>query len=162
VRSRTGYVLCLDECGTHDMEYVDPDFPVFVLVGVLVGEKYYSKTLISRVRTFKQRHCPNPNALLHSRDVRRQTGDFAFLQESRSRRQSFYEAINELVAGLRMRLFASVIDKRRLRNRFISLVNPYEVSIAHLLKPGVRPPPITRPLSTKTHRYPGRSPWKIS
>jgi hypothetical protein len=127
------------------MEYVDPTFPVFVLVGVLVGQKYYANTLVPRIRAFKQRHCPNANVLLHSREIRRRTGDFTFLGESESRRHNFYEGINELFASLRIRLFASVIDKRRLRNRFISSVNPYEVSISQLLSLVCGPPHLPGP-----------------
>jgi hypothetical protein len=149
VRSRTTYLLCLDECGTHDMEHVDPTFPVFVLIGVLIGQSYYTRTLVPRVRAFKQRHCPNPNAVLHSRDIRRRTGDFAFLGESDDKRQRFYEGISELFAGLRIRLFASVIDKRRLRKRFIAPVNPYEVSISQLLSLVCGPPGLPGPSRPK-------------
>jgi hypothetical protein len=138
-------VLCLDECGTHDMEHIDPTFPVFVLVGILIGQIYYGKTLATRVRAFKRRHCPNPNTVLHSRDIRRQTGDFVFLADSEERRQEFYEGINDLFATLRIRIFASVIDKRRLRNRFISPVNPYEVSISQLFSLVCGPPGLPGP-----------------
>lgn len=165
MRSRTSYVLCLDECGTHDMENVDPTFPVFVLVGVLVGQIYYHRTLVPRVRAFKQRHCPNPKALLHSRDIRRRTGDFTFLGQSDDRRQRFYEGINELFAGLRIRLFASVIDKRRLRKRFISPVNPYEVSISQLLSLVCGPPGLPGPwrprLAAVLAEARGKSPDKL-
>jgi hypothetical protein len=74
--SRTKHLLFLDECGTHDMRSVDPTFPVFVLIGLLVGETYYAKTLVPRVKALKQRHLDNPNAVLHSRDIRRLEGDF--------------------------------------------------------------------------------------
>jgi len=36
--ARTRYLLFLDESGTHDMKFVDPNFPAFVLAGLLVGE----------------------------------------------------------------------------------------------------------------------------
>jgi hypothetical protein len=127
------------------MEHVDPAFPMFVLVGLLVGQIYYAKTLVPRVRAFKERHCPNPNAVLHSRDIRRRAGDFAFLEESDHRRQTFYEGLNELFTCLRIRLFASVIEKRRLRKRFISPVNPYEVSISQLLSLVCGPPGLPGP-----------------
>jgi hypothetical protein len=115
------------------MATIDPAFPVFVLVGVLVAQIYYSKTVVPRVRSFKQHVCSNPNIVLHSRDIRRRCGQFAFLGESQEKWHQFGNAMNDLYSGLRVRLFASVIYKTALKNRFISVVNPYEVSISHLM-----------------------------
>ena len=71
MRKPTQYLLFIDESGSHDMQNVDPKWPVFVLVGLLVGEKYYAKTFVRRVRALKQRHGLSTSAVLHSRDIRR-------------------------------------------------------------------------------------------
>ena len=36
--TRTSYLLFIDESGTHDLRNVDPRWPAFVLLGLLVGE----------------------------------------------------------------------------------------------------------------------------
>jgi hypothetical protein len=147
------------------MEYVDPRFPLFVLLGVLVGRIYYNRRLVCRVQTFKRLHCPNASVVLHSRDIRRRAGEFAFLGESDDTRLAFYEGINELFGGLRIRLFASVIDKRRLRKRFIGVVNPYEISISQLLSlvcgPPGRPGPWRPTVSAVLAEARGKAPDRL-
>jgi hypothetical protein len=137
---RTQHLLYLDECGTHDMQHVDPTFPVFVLVGLLVGETYYARTLVPRIKKMKQRHLVNANAVLHSRDIRRLEGDFRCLRDSEERKQAFYDDLNRLFVGLRIRVFAVAIDKRRLRDRFLAPMNPYHVSLSQLLSLVCGPP----------------------
>jgi len=62
----------------------------------LVGELYYSKTLVPRVKQLKRSHLSDPTALLHSRDIRRCYGAFAFLRTQQQRKEAFYEALNQL------------------------------------------------------------------
>jgi hypothetical protein len=121
------------------MRNVDPGWPVFVLVGVLVGEEYYAKTLVPRVKAFKARHHLPAGSVLHSRDIRRWEGAFTFLSDARIR-ESFYEDLNALVIGLRMRIFGVGIHKGRLRERLLVPVNPYHVSLSQLLSVICGPP----------------------
>lgn len=141
-RSPTRHLLFLDESGTHDMRRVDPNWPVFVLVGLLVGEKYYQQVLVRRVRQLKLSHGLPTETVLHSRDIRRCEGPFAFLTQSDEVKQAFYEDINRLVSELRIRLYSVVIDKRRLQSRFRVPVNPYDVSLSQLLSLVCGPPGI--------------------
>lgn len=146
---RTQHLLFLDECGTHDMLHVDLQFPVFVLVGLLVGEQYYAKTLVPRIKQLKHKHLGNPRAILHSRDIRRLEGSFSCLRDSEERKQAFYHDLDELVTRLRVRLFAVAIDKRRLQKRFLFPPNPYDVSLSQLLSLACGPPgtpSVNRPL----------------
>ena len=133
MRSKTCHLLFLDECGTHDMGNIDPAFPVFVLAGLLVGEKYYAKTLVPRVKQLKLDNRLSPETVLQSRKIRKCEDAFQFLQTSPERRSKLYSSINNLFAGLRIRLFAVIIDKRRLRSRFLVPLNPYYVSLSQLL-----------------------------
>lgn len=128
----TKHLLFIDESGTHDMRRVDPRSPVFVLLGLLVGETHYAKTLVPRVKTLKRNHGISLTSVLHSRAIRRWEGDFAFLRDE-ARRRAFYEDINSLFRQSRIRLYAVVIDKRRLTRRFLVPMNPYDVSLSQLL-----------------------------
>ena len=100
MNARTRHHLYIDESGTHDMKHVDPNWPVFVLVGLLVGETYYAKTLVPRVKQLKRCHALPLDAVLHSRDIRRWEGPFGFLKDP-VRRQAFYEDLNVLYGSLR-------------------------------------------------------------
>lgn len=135
----TKYLLFLDECGSHDLAHVDPKWPLFVLVGLLVGETYYTKTLFRRVRALKARHGLRKDTLLHSREIRRQEGDFSFLGDQ-GRRARFYDDINRLFAGLRVGLYGVVIDKQRLQNLYLIPPNPYDISLSQILSLVCGPP----------------------
>ncbi len=121
------------------MGHLDPNWPVFVLLGLLVGETYYAKTLAPRLKRFKGEHGLSKDVVLHSRDIRRHEGPFVFLSDPR-RREAFYEGINALFTSLRIRLYAVVIHKNRLAGRFIFSPNPYDVSLGQLLSLVCGPP----------------------
>ena len=136
---RTQRLLFIDESGTHDMQNVDPKWPVFVLVGLLVGEKYYATTFVRRVRNLKRRYDLSTDAVLHSREIRRWEGPFTFLADA-SARERFYADVNQLIRGLRMTLYAVAIDKRALRRRFLVRISPYDISLSQLLNLVCGPP----------------------
>ncbi len=124
------------------MRQVDPNWPVFALVGLLVGERYYQQVLVPRVKRLKLAHGLPREAVLHSRDIRRCEGHFAFLTQSDEAKQAFYEDMNALMSNLRIRLYSVVIDKRRLQSRFVVSINPYDVSLSQLLSLVCGPPGI--------------------
>ena len=122
-----------------------------MLVGLLVGETYYAKTLVPRIKEFKAAHGLPTGVVLHSREIRRWEGPFEFLEDARLR-QAFYEDLNRLWASLRVRLYAVVVDKDRLARRWIFSPNPYDVSLSQLLSlmcgppgtPGLRRPNVVK------------------
>ena len=124
------------------MKFVDPKFPLFVLVGLLVGEKYYTKILVPRVKRLKKKYLTDPRTILHSREIRRCAGNFAFLKESIATKEQFYSDLNSLISRLRVRVFAIAIDKSRLKSHYIIPLNPYDVSLSQLLSLVCGPPKV--------------------
>lgn len=118
---------------------------MFVLMGLLVGETYYAKTLVPRVKALKRRHFADPGIILHSYDIRRYVGPFRLLRESKQRSLAFYDDLNSLFLQSRIRLFAIAIDKRRLRERFLSPLNPYNVSLSQILSLVCAPAAVYQP-----------------
>lgn len=93
--SKYRYYLYIDECGDHQLEKFNPDFPIFTLCGILVpGDKL--SALEESVKTFKRKFFNNEDVIIHSRDIRKQEKAFSILQypEIRSR---FYEGINTIL-----------------------------------------------------------------
>ena len=122
------------------MRNVDPTFPVFVLAGMLVGETYYAKTLVPRIKALKQRHLGDKDIILHSKKIRRCEGAFERFKHDTDARDAFHAGIAEVFERSRIRLFAVVIDKPRLRDRFVVPLNPYDVSLSQLLSVVCGPP----------------------
>jgi hypothetical protein len=151
VNSRTKHLLFLDESGTHDLRTVDPTWPVFVLLGLLVGETYYQKTLAPRVKALKRSFGLAPDTVLHSRHIRRQEGPFAILRSS-DVRERFYQGLNDIFTGARLRLYVIVVDKVRFQRRSLFPENPYDVSISQLLSVVCGPPGIPGPNRPRVSR----------
>jgi hypothetical protein len=135
----TQHLLYIDESGGHDLAHVDANWPIFVLVGLLVGESYYAKALVPRVKEFKLRHGLDKGIPLHSRDIRRHEGAFCFLADAK-RREAFYEDLNQLVGSLRIRLFAVIVRKALLSRTYMFPPNPYHVSLGQMLSLVCGPP----------------------
>jgi len=127
------------------MEHVASDFPVFVLVGLLVGESYYARTLVPRTKQLKRHHLGTTDVPLHSRDIRRFQGPFTFLKTSPERKNAFHKAIGDLFLKSRIRIYAVAIDKKRLREQSLVPLNPYDVSLSQLLSVVCGPPRIVGP-----------------
>lgn len=136
---RTKHILFIDESGNHDLGNIDAKWPIFVLVGLLVGESYYAKTLARRVRELKLSNDLSANTVLHSRDIRRRERSFAFLRDAGAR-ERLYEALNDVFSKSRIRIFAVIIDKARLAGRWIFPPNPYDASLSQLLSLVCGPP----------------------
>lgn len=113
------------------MTHVSSVWPVFVLVGVLVGERHYAKRVVPAVQRLKQDYGLPPDVPLHSRAIRRWDPPFDFLRDT-DVKQAFYTDISSLFTRLQLRLFSVVIDKRRLASRYL-LASPYDISISQLL-----------------------------
>src|SRR2546423_1403751 len=118
-------MVFLDEAGDHSLDPVDKDFPVFVLVFVLCEAEEYTDRLIPAFTRFKVRHIGHDGVILHSRDIRKALGAFAFLQVP-EKREMFHTELNQLMIEARFQLIAIAIEKRRYGG---DRRNPYELAL---------------------------------
>lgn len=89
------YYLFIDECGDHQLEKFNPNFPIFTLCGFLVpGSKLeYVEESVNR---FKREFFVDESIIIHSRDIRKQEKAFSILQYPEIRNR-FYEGINRIL-----------------------------------------------------------------
>jgi len=90
------YVLFMDETGDHNLRSIDHNFPVFCLAGCIFERRYYHQVVRPRVDAFKKRFWGTTDVILHSRDIRKHQGPFAFLGNA-EKRGEFYTALNGLM-----------------------------------------------------------------
>jgi|SRR4051794_7402055 len=122
-------MVFIDEAGDHSLDPVDKDFPVFVLVFVLCDQNDYTDVLLPSFTRFKVQHLGHDGVILHSRDIRKAVGDFAFLQVT-ARRETFYRELNELMAQAIFQLIAIAIRKQSHKERYGKACrNPYELAL---------------------------------
>lgn len=126
--SFSDFVVFADESGDHGMVSIDPHYPVFVLAFCLVAKEEYANAVAPAMLRFKFRHFGHDQVILHEHEIRKSKGAFAFLMDS-GRREPFFADLNTLIACTPFTLVASVIDKRRHRERYPAPTNPYHVAM---------------------------------
>jgi len=125
------FIAFFDECGDHSLEKIDADFPLFVLSTVIVERSAYVKVVVPELTRLKLRFWPHEGVNLHSRDIRKEHGDFAFMRVP-AQRAAMMSAIGELMAALSFTLFITAIRKAKHKERYgHDAVNPYDVALTY-------------------------------
>ena len=69
-------ILFLDESGDHNLSIIDPQYPLFVLGGVIVDKKYAENQLTESVNKFKKDMFGTQDIILHTADISRNRNGF--------------------------------------------------------------------------------------
>lgn len=93
--TKAKYYLFIDECGDHQLDKFNPNFPIFTLCGFLVPDDKLHE-LEESVKAFKREFFNDDNVIIHSRDIRKQEKAFSILQYTEVR-QRFYDRINGIL-----------------------------------------------------------------
>ncbi len=109
-------LLFFDESGDPLPDHVDPDYPVFTLAGVAIGERDYARAVIPSLAELKIRHWGHEGIILHGIGIRRQQDEFSVLRNPLARGQ-FHEELSHLMRTLSFRFVLAVADKRAIRHR---------------------------------------------
>ena len=127
-------LLYLDESGDHNLEKIDPNYPVFVLGGIIVDRTYARTVMQPRLRQLKLDFFGDPNIILHTNDIVRARNGFEALTDPKFR-ESFYEALNVMMRELEYQVVACVIDKPRLAAKYgKNADDPYMYSLNVLIE----------------------------
>lgn len=127
------FLVFVDESGDHGMESIDPQYPIFVLAFCIFAKEEYAARVAPAVLRFKFRHFGHEHVILHEHDIRKTKRDFRFLTDA-ARREPFYADLNGLIEEAPFTLVASVVDKRRHKERYPNPVNPYHVAMGFALE----------------------------
>jgi len=129
-------IMFLDESGDHSLDKIDPSYPVFVLAGCIFDLDYYSKTVEPRVNELKNKHFNTTSVILRSYDIRKQKGDFACLVD-RSKREAFYNDLNDLIRSMDFKIIMAVIHKTKFKEQYYAPDNPYNLCFKFILERAV-------------------------
>lgn len=131
--SRTSLLAFLDETGGADLQKIDPQFPVFVAATVVCTPRKYWDEVVPAVDAFRETHCGG-RVILHSREIRRQEGDFAFLVD-RVQRAAFYSGLNTLMKALPAGFLAAAVHTQQHLARYgPNAFHPYHWAMALTLE----------------------------
>ncbi len=123
----------MDESGDHGLRTIDPAFPVFVLMGLLIEDSVYIETQ-ARINEFKQKYFKSTEVILHSRYIRKCEGSFSILFNLEIK-EAFYRDLNKILSEQRYTLVASAIHKQKHIAKYGKLADdPYEIALTFVLE----------------------------
>jgi len=126
--------LFLDESGDHNLDKIDPEYPVFVLGGCIIDLKYHDEVLSSKVSKYKKDLFGRDDFILHTADIVRRRGVFRSLTD-RNFREQFYLKTNQLMEDLEYLVVACCIRKdKHLAQYGLAALDPYMLSLRILVE----------------------------
>lgn len=127
-------ILFLDESGDHNLSVIDPQYPLFVLGGVIVDKGYAENEIAEAVRDFKLRMFGREDIILHTADITRNRNGFERMKDE-SFRARFFEELNKLMSSLEYKVVACVIRKNAHLARYgLAALDPYLLSLDILVE----------------------------
>jgi hypothetical protein len=127
-------LVFLDETGDHSLSTIDAGFPVFVLTFLILDPAIYTNQIIPAVGRLKVDYWRHEGVILHSRDIRKAQGAFAFLR-NRELTQPFYERVNRIMAESPYTIIAVGVRKDRHLTKYGAQANnPYELAMEYGLE----------------------------
>lgn len=126
-------VMFLDESGNHDLRKVNPNYPVFVLGGVIVDRAYVRNTIEPEMRQFKLKHFGRTDVILHTVAMGKGRGDYAFLADP-TNRAAFYTDLNTLLQQWEYTVMACVFELPRYIAQYPNPADPYRSGLEILIE----------------------------
>ena len=127
-------ILFLDESGDHNMTNIDPEYPVFVLGGVIMDQAFAEGPLAQTLYEFKAETFQSSEIILHTSDIVRNRRGFEPLIDRRLR-DAFLARLNELMERLPFQVIACAIKKEEHVEKYgLSAINPYSLSLSILVE----------------------------
>lgn len=126
--------LFLDESGDHNLAVIDPQYPLFVLGGVIVDKDYAEGALTERLDRFRRDFFGRTDIVLHTADIARNRNGFERLKE-REFREHFMRELNAMMAELQYTVVACAIRKDAHLARYgVAALDPYMLSLDVLVE----------------------------
>jgi hypothetical protein len=127
-------VLYLDESGDHNLLKIDPQYPMFVLGGVILDQEYAEGELAREMEAFKLRVFGSSDVILHSADITRNQNGFERKKDP-GFRAAFMEALNDLMRRVEYTVVACAIHKDAHLARYgAAAIDPYLFSLDVLVE----------------------------
>jgi hypothetical protein len=122
------YLVFVDESGDHELGKIDPQYPVFVLLFVIMSKRDYVETVCRDMQRFKLTFWGHDEVVLHEHEIRKPKGDFLILFQQ-TVRERFVAELTKQISALPATLVAVLIDKPRFVGRYHNPVSPYDYAL---------------------------------
>ncbi len=127
------YHLFIDESGDHGLTTLNPEFPVFLLCGILASSEEYAN-IREMMNKLKHDIWDNKEVIFHSRDIRKCEKEFQVLFDMELKRK-FYEKLNLIIREGKYTVIAPAIRKDNYIKRYGRLSNDvYELALSFIIE----------------------------
>ncbi len=123
------YIVFVDESGDHGLDQIDEQFPVFSLAFCVIEKNHYRSQICPELQALKFKFWGHDAVVFHERDIRKQNPPYGFLRTDAKLRDDFFSDINSLIDRANFGVYSSIIDKKRLKERYKDPYNPYEIAL---------------------------------
>ena len=122
------FIVYVDESGDHCLTKIESEFPVFVLSFCLFRKADYINRIVPALQQIKFKHFGHDMIVFHERDIRKASGPFVYLTDTR-RREEFMADMNAWVESSPFVIIAIVIRKSEFVQKHASFRNPYHFAM---------------------------------
>nr|WP_253308236.1 DUF3800 domain-containing protein [Rickettsia endosymbiont of Ceutorhynchus assimilis] len=128
------YIIFVDESGDHALESINQDYPIFVLVLVIIKKRDYIEKIVPAFINFKFKYWGHTQIILHENEIRKEKNQFGLLRTNPMLRAQFYEDLTTLIGDAPFEFVGAVIKKELLIKKYDSPYNPYEIALKFCLE----------------------------
>src|SRR5260370_4232619 len=129
-----GLILFIDESGDHSLSKIDPQYPVFVLCGVIIDENYQNERATNALNRFKEQLFGRRDIILHTADFTRNQAGFEAMT-AHDFRVRFFGELGTLIVALNFKVVACIVRKQEhLKKYGLHAVDPYMLSLSILIE----------------------------
>jgi hypothetical protein len=127
------YFFYLDETGDHGLDFIDKNFPLFLLCGCLIREDNL-RILEEEVQDFKHKYFKTDKVILHSRDIRKCQASFQILFDLELKAR-FYKDLNSIIEKTTFHIIGAGINKENHVKRYgLGAKDPYALSLSFIIE----------------------------
>lgn len=127
ISGHSDYIVYVDESGDHSMNSINPEFPLFVLSFCVFHKEVYVGSVTPAIRKLKFATFGHDMIVLHEHDIRKKAGAFSKL--GKEPREAFMAALTDIMEEADFTLLSVVIDKRRLKLKYVTPTHPYHLAM---------------------------------
>lgn len=127
------YFFYLDETGDHGLDFIDKNFPLFLLCGCLIREDHL-QMLEKEVQEFKLKYFKTDKVILHSRDIRKCQEAFQILFDLELKAK-FYTKLNSIIQNTAFQIIGAGINKDdHIKKYGLGAKDPYALSLSFVIE----------------------------
>ncbi len=126
------YYLFLDESGGNKVEVTEPNYPVFILGGLLIEEKEYEK-IKEEVMAIKFKFFGNTSVVLHAMDIKyNKNGFFELLNEKT--KDAFSKHLSNVFKNFNYKIFFNMENKTNFKELYSNISDLYPFSFSSVVE----------------------------